>query len=84
MQAMTANLSVSMARDDIWRTHCGKIGQVDEHRSIHENFRGTSCSNGKGTDPERPGRPGKKTGAARLRSVAQRLAKTPSTPKPPE
>ena len=49
---MTANLSVSMARDDIWRTHCGKIGQVDEHRSIHENFRGTSCSNGKGTHPE--------------------------------
>ena len=85
MQAMTANLSVSMARDDIWRTHCGKIGQVDEHRSIHENFRGTSCSNGKGTDPEagEAGEAGKKTGAARLRTVAQRLPKTPSTPEIP-
>ena len=74
-----------MARDDIWRTHCGKIGQVDEHRSIHENFRGTSCSNGKGTDPEagEAGEAGKKTGAARLRTVAQRLAKTPSTPEIP-
>ena len=86
MQTMTANLSVSMARDDIWRTHCGKIGQVDEHRSIHENFRGTSCSNGKGTDPEagEAGEAGKKTGAARLRTVAQRLAKTPSTPRDPQ
>ena len=76
-----------MARDDIWRTHCGKIGQVDEHRSIHENCRGTSCSNGKGTDPERPekaGEAGKKTGAARVRTVAQRLAKTPSTPRDPQ
>ena len=52
MQTMTANLSVSMARDDIWRTHCGKIGKVDEHCSIHENFHGTSRSNGTGTDPE--------------------------------
>ena len=30
------------------------------------------------------GRPGKKIDAARLRTVAQRLANTPSTPKPPE
>ena len=40
-----------MARDEIWRRR-GKIGQADEHRSIHENFRGTSRSTGKGTDPE--------------------------------
>ena len=32
----------------------------------------------------RPGRPEKKTGAARLRTVAQRLAKTPSTPRDPQ
>ena len=83
MQNMTANLSVSMARDDIWRTHCGKIGQVDEHCSIHENFRGTSRSNGTGTDPE-AGEAGKKIDAARLRTIAQRLANTPSTPKSPE
>ena len=51
--------TVSMARDDIWRTHCGKIGQVDEHCSIHEDFRGTSRSNGTGTDPE-AGEAGKK------------------------
>ena len=63
-------ISVSMARDDIWRTHCGKIGQVDEHRSIHENFRGTSCSNGKGTDPERP----EKAGEARKKNRCSPVA----------
>jgi len=81
MQTMTGNLSVSMARDDIWRTHCGKIGQVDEHRSIHENFRGTSCSNGKGTDPERPGRPEKKQvqpGCERLHNVWRKHPQPPN------
>ena len=72
-----------MARDDIWRTHRDKIGQVDEHCSIHENFRGTSGSNGTGTDPE-AGEAGKKNRCSPVANGCTTSGEHTLNPKPPE